>query len=110
MQEKQKTIPKAEERLAREKIIRSKFYKIMAIALAFASLFVIFHINQKLSNGNPYHVLENPLRIFVLLFPLVPSLILAMLSKKNKAEAVEVLEPHCETMSASELQALKDDA
>ena len=88
------------QKIAKEKLVRAKFYKIMAIAFAFGAFVVMVYIHRTLAKGQPMEIIENPVLIAVLLLPFLPSWFLAILSKKRRAQAFQIMEPHMETVEA----------
>ena len=94
---------------AAEKLLYSKFYIVMAAAFAVGAFIIAIYIYNSLAGGYSINILRNPALLVMLFFPFVPSFFLAMLSKKRRAEAIEMLEPYYPTITAEDLRVLKDE-
>ncbi len=94
---------------AKENLVRSKLYKIASLVCMIIALFVVVFLYEALAKGDPVTVIKNPVLLGILFLPFFPPFFLAILSKKKRREAIKMLEPYCETMSASEIQHLKEE-
>ena len=91
---KSRAMPSAMEAIAaKEKLLYAKLYKIVAVGLCIGAIIVLGLIYDDVLEGNPFKLFEKPFLLCSLLFPFVPAYFLAILSKKRRAEALEVLEP-----------------
>lgn len=96
-------------RKAAEKLLYSKFYIIMAGGFAFGAFLIAIYIYNTLGKGYSINVIKSPILMVMLFLPFVPSCFLAMLWKKRRAEAIEILEPFYPTITAEDLRLLKDE-
>lgn len=78
---------------AKELIIRSKLYRIVAYVMGLAGFVISATLYQKMGHGDPLYVMQNPLLILVFLLPFVPTVFLAMLSSRKRAKATGILRP-----------------
>ena len=81
-------------RRAREKILRAKLYKIVSFACMLAALVIAVVFYQTLAKGDPLTLIRNPVLVGILFLPFVPAFVLAVLSRKNRAAALRILEPY----------------
>ncbi len=96
-----------ERKLIKEKLVRSKLYRIAASLCGLAAFLISVLFYQVFAEGEPIQVVKNPILIAVLFFPFVPACFLAILSKRKRTQAIKLLKPHYKTMKASEVQRLK---
>ena len=95
--------------LAREKLLRAKFYRVMAIGCALGGILISAYIFEILGRGNPEYIIRNPVIVGLLLLPFVPAAFMAILSKSRRAQAVKLLEPYYKAMSAAEVRRMKEE-
>lgn len=97
------------QKIAQEKLIRSKLYKGLALAFAIGAFVVMVYFHRTFAYGDPMKIVKNPILIAILLLPFLPSWFLAILSKKRRAEAYKVMEPHMQTIQAMRKKAKEQD-
>lgn len=83
---------------AREHIVRAQVYKIMAWGFVVGGVIVFIAFHKMFANGDVMVFLQKPMIIFIMLLPFLPSYLFAMMSKKRRRKANEILE-HLEEVS-----------
>ncbi|MCB9982225.1 MAG: hypothetical protein H6861_00925 [Rhodospirillales bacterium] len=88
--------------------MRSKFYRMMAFGCALAAFVVSGSIFENLGHHDSYYIIRNPLVIALLLLPFVPAAFLAILSKKRRQQAINLMKPYSQTISKAQWRELKE--
>lgn len=68
--------------LARALLIKSRFYRIFALAFAVMGLVIFAYLYMTHIEGNFSEVLRNPSIIVILLVPFLPAIVLSLLAQK----------------------------
>ena len=77
---------------ARELLIRSKVYRILAIVFLFVGIAVIALIYRNVSGGDAARALENPAIIVGMLVTFLPAFVLSLMSSKAEKKLAKVIE------------------
>lgn len=80
-------------RKAKEKLLKYKLYKWIAILLAVGALIVTVNLHLTLADGNSNIVSRRPFLIVIFLLPFVPPVFMGILSKRMYSQAMRDLEP-----------------
>ncbi|HOO80974.1 MAG TPA: hypothetical protein PK513_00535 [Alphaproteobacteria bacterium] len=98
----------ADKTCAKEKLIRAKFYRFMAIGCMLSAFVISGYIFEILGHGNPAYIVHNPLVVLLLLLPFLPAVFMAILSKSRRAQAIKILQPYYDKKNASDVRCLKE--
>jgi hypothetical protein len=77
---------------AKRYILKNHIYKIMAYVFIFIGLFLFIVFYTQFIKGDVFNFIRNPLTIFIVLSPFIPSLVMLLLSKSSSNKANQVIQ------------------